>query len=413
MSWCHCGICQSGRTTDWFVAVDRLGAKGDGVTDDWAAIQAAIDLVSTTDFGGHGGVVVFPPGDYVVGDTLRLNPTNLNNGRVTLLGASNVTSILRFPPDRVGIDVGDGITYRRYLSIERLGLSRVAVGTSSVVRLRRINQFRISDCSFASGERTVELYESPIGEIKGCIFGDNVVDNYIYLSNSELVGIVGNYFERTAALGDGQCIHLAPGSHRALIVGNRFSTCVVAVEGAGGASTDVIVTGNVMDSVDNGVRVAGGCARWVVTGNRIKGSGAPASDGILFDGADCVADGNLVDGFTHSIRDTAVLGTRLGGNYANPAPEVNLNETILTGTTLAALRVSAISLNYGAPENIDTLTGGYQGQTITLFWLAGNASIVQTGNIRLTTIGAFLGATDDSMTLMYDGALWREIARAV
>lgn len=43
------------------VSVKDFGAQGDGVTDDTAAIQAAIDFIATT-----GGELVFPPGTYKI-----------------------------------------------------------------------------------------------------------------------------------------------------------------------------------------------------------------------------------------------------------------------------------------------------------------------------------------------------------
>jgi len=59
--------------TEWvdgMVNVQAFGAKGDGTTDDRAAIQAALDL---------GGFIYFPQGDYMVGGTLyvRLDGTTL------------------------------------------------------------------------------------------------------------------------------------------------------------------------------------------------------------------------------------------------------------------------------------------------------------------------------------------------
>ena len=52
--------------TEWVdnvVNVQAFGATGDGTTDDYAAIQAVLDL---------GGSIYFPPGDYRVGTTLKV-----------------------------------------------------------------------------------------------------------------------------------------------------------------------------------------------------------------------------------------------------------------------------------------------------------------------------------------------------
>jgi hypothetical protein len=61
------------------VNVKDFGAVGDGVTDDTAAIQAAIDVVGTR----GGGTVDFPSGIYNIHDTL-----NVNSNSVVLKGVS-------------------------------------------------------------------------------------------------------------------------------------------------------------------------------------------------------------------------------------------------------------------------------------------------------------------------------------
>lgn len=54
--------------------VRQFGALGNGVTDDTAAIQTAIDTANNhIEVGIRGGDIVFPPGAYVISDTLRLH----------------------------------------------------------------------------------------------------------------------------------------------------------------------------------------------------------------------------------------------------------------------------------------------------------------------------------------------------
>jgi hypothetical protein len=68
---------QSGPATQpaWRINVRDCGAKGDGKTDDSAAIQKAIDAVPRYQ-GKHWkmGVVFFPPGEYLVSRTIVLPP---------------------------------------------------------------------------------------------------------------------------------------------------------------------------------------------------------------------------------------------------------------------------------------------------------------------------------------------------
>ena len=58
------------------VNVFDFGAVGDGVTDDTAAIQAAIDALPST-----GGVVFFNPGTYLISSTLTASTGVLLNGQ--------------------------------------------------------------------------------------------------------------------------------------------------------------------------------------------------------------------------------------------------------------------------------------------------------------------------------------------
>lgn len=68
------------------VNVKDFGAKGDGVADDTAAIQAAIELASSRAFGGK---VYFPSGKYLQSRTLILKP------RVHLIGEDGSTDIVK------------------------------------------------------------------------------------------------------------------------------------------------------------------------------------------------------------------------------------------------------------------------------------------------------------------------------
>lgn len=63
------------------VSVKDFGATGDGVTDDYAAIQAALD--AATDVGGVGGKgwqIDFPAGTYLISQTLEVPNSTVING---------------------------------------------------------------------------------------------------------------------------------------------------------------------------------------------------------------------------------------------------------------------------------------------------------------------------------------------
>src|SRR3972149_4011481 len=72
------------RLSEFGVNVKSYGAVGDGVTDDTAAIQAAIDAVTTA----GGGTVYVPSGTYIIGSTLTLP---LYPTPITLRGSGSAT----------------------------------------------------------------------------------------------------------------------------------------------------------------------------------------------------------------------------------------------------------------------------------------------------------------------------------
>lgn len=88
--------------------VKQYGAKGDGSTNDTAAIQAAITAAA----GSHGGVVLIPNGTYMIYDHLQIPTTtpSVENSRVTIMGMGMHNSRLRvdstFNLARTGVFVG-------------------------------------------------------------------------------------------------------------------------------------------------------------------------------------------------------------------------------------------------------------------------------------------------------------------
>jgi hypothetical protein len=125
-------------------SVTEQGAVGDGVTDDTAAIQAAIDAVASA----GGGTVLLPPGVFLVSDTITLA------SGVTLQGSGVPSTILR------GDDLDGPI----------VGTTVVAYAASPTIRAPQVRDLVIDnqDRDTAGG----------IGlDISGCY--DAVVDNVV------------------------------------------------------------------------------------------------------------------------------------------------------------------------------------------------------------------------------------------
>ena len=67
------------------VSVVEYGAAGDGVTDDKADIQSAIDAVAAA----GGGIVYFPSGNYLISGAINLKPS------VSILGESTSSTVIK------------------------------------------------------------------------------------------------------------------------------------------------------------------------------------------------------------------------------------------------------------------------------------------------------------------------------
>ncbi|MBL1107976.1 right-handed parallel beta-helix repeat-containing protein [Streptomyces sp. 5-8] len=120
------GSASSQTSVDWLNVVRDFGAKGDGVTDDTAALQAAITAAGTA----GGGTLYIPAGRYILTAALTWA------SGVTAIGAGPRASILQSTDQNkdciTGTDVG-GIT------LERLQLSGPGRGFGSGVRLTRFS----------------------------------------------------------------------------------------------------------------------------------------------------------------------------------------------------------------------------------------------------------------------------------
>lgn len=73
----------------WLNVKDNFGAKGNGITDDTNALQAAFDAVAK---GDHGTVLYLPPGNYLITRTLLMN-YHIN---VSIIGADPAITIIKW-----------------------------------------------------------------------------------------------------------------------------------------------------------------------------------------------------------------------------------------------------------------------------------------------------------------------------
>ncbi|MFR9519388.1 MAG: glycosyl hydrolase family 28-related protein [Rikenellaceae bacterium] len=120
--------------------VEIFGAKGDGVTDDSAALQSAIDLVTSSSIGG---IVYLPLGEYILHDIVLKSNVHLHieaGSRVMMPASSSNTSLFYLGEDEFINNVAiRGVNGR--FTIDLVGMT----GSPRTFRLKSVHSFLISD----------------------------------------------------------------------------------------------------------------------------------------------------------------------------------------------------------------------------------------------------------------------------
>lgn len=135
-----------------FLNVKDYGAKGDGVTDDSAAISTALTAAT-------GKSLYFPSGTYIVRSAARL--VIVGNSTSIVGDPSGLASSIRFTNPAGGLDVGNGTTNLYENRLINIAIHGGGTATT-VVRLRNVyegylNNARIESSSPLAGAKLLEM----------------------------------------------------------------------------------------------------------------------------------------------------------------------------------------------------------------------------------------------------------------
>jgi|SRR5271157_847873 len=339
------------------VNVRAFGARGDGVSDDTAAVQAAFDAVD-----GGSGAVFFPPGVYSVSSTLPV-PSNTR-----LYGAGYSSTILGMKDNQIILSIADChrvlVESLRFTGTGRLGVAGRGAIWLAQGKTAGPRDCRVSNC-WIEGVGTSGIV---VGNASRCSVSSNVIDGTaehgIYLSASSGC-IVSNNTVRDAGRRGG------------------VSTCV-GIKIAD--TTESTVIANVVESpLTEGIVIEHGTARCTIMGNVVREAPQRAirvnarTTGIQITG------NILARAMTEAIRVFGGTGCNITGNTIDSA---NNTAIAIDGPTRSALITGNL-----------IVTGPANGWTIRI---SGSGHLVHGNYLAACDYGIFIDAKAKNIRLLYN-----------
>ena len=222
--------------------VKLYGAKGDGATDDTAAIQTAINAMTAAP---AGGLLYFPSGTYRISSFLEIQ--GLTNFEIRGTSAT----LMPLDSDTTTTDAGDVLRIGNCSNFTLSGLTfngdsaaRIQIAQPASLRIAACSDFRVAACNFNNtvGDGLYVYAANPAdsstashdGLIEGCAF-NSAYRNAISLIHGYRIAIQSNLIQNVAGALP-QCgidIEANPAdsdvaNHDDVIVGNSFLDCAGA-----------------------------------------------------------------------------------------------------------------------------------------------------------------------------------------
>jgi hypothetical protein len=419
-----------------YLSVKDFGAVGDGVADDTAAIQAALDAAAANGLAIKS--VFVPSGEYLVGRLVLPNGIVLRGegGRLEGLTEANTRFIQGADDDVFIFDAFFGGFYWYWHG----QVSDIAIlGNTSNTNGYAFNALTPLGDTVAFTDQTVfenmTIRSMPQGgfNLSNGAF-PLTIRNMKFLWNggpgitcTRLSQFQGVHFGDISADGNvNGAIRLVnmSANDNFLITSLKSEARVNAAYGGGGGQQLNAIT------ISNG----GGCALTVVGANHISS---------IPDGATFEKPGNFIqttgtepkvtwNGVSIRVRvgDTGTDPFIIGGVAAIYVPPYTVkngtfntdfpffksraifHRSTVSGATPSALNLNVMLVDNGSATTMTNITDGVDGQVLFIAFNNSNTTVQNNANIVLNDGADWLPGGTSTLTLAYIGAKWREIARS-
>jgi len=347
------------------VSVKDFGAVGDGITNDTAAIQAAVTASKAVDFGGAEN-------NYLVDGTITLQAGQTLTGSATI--TQSATQAILFNADN-----RDNVTIRGLRMVGKSESVFVNSPTSLAIAIRAngASDLLVTECRFENFYFTSLAVLSTGNRIE---FSSNFVKG----PGSAVLGVDINYRN---------CIGVVVLGNSVRIIGNDVYDTATGVF-LGQSSTNALVADNVLHDFINehGIYVDAGVRNITISGNTIRNTGA-AGDGLKVQHYTSygVAPYNITV-IGNTIENTGNAGVSVFNSVPTGSPVYGHNVTIV-GNTIRDVESIGINLRYykNATVSGNTIyTVGTEGMDITGcedVLVSGNQiSFTQFNGIHITSV---------------------------
>ena len=162
------------------INVKDFGAVGDGVADDTAAIQAAIDYLDTGSDTVSGGTVFIPRGTYIISSTINIDGGASNIASIALVGDGMHNTVLQCAAGFTGNDAVKFVS-GGFCKVEELfikGTNNVDYGLTTEDFAYNIRRVNIEDCVDSCFNFTGFMGYIQNCRSKGGIYGFNFANGF-------------------------------------------------------------------------------------------------------------------------------------------------------------------------------------------------------------------------------------------